>query len=135
VTDAEVFGFIDRYRAAFNALEPGAITALFDDAAAIVDMDATGVFPDAAATRAGMVALTDLYRSLGFVEARATRIAIDHVSENASEVEVCWSLALGDDPAEFATRYWLVDRGQGPRIAAVLAYSEKNAFASRPSER
>jgi hypothetical protein len=134
VTDAEVVSLVEGYRAAFNALDPNAITAFYDRASAIVDMNATGVFPDATATRANVVALTDRYRSLGFVEAHAERVDVDHVSENACEVDVGWSLTLSDGPLRFATRYWLVDRGEGPRIAAVLAYSEKRAMQSRSEQ-
>ena len=45
-----------------------------------------------------------------------------------AEVDVGWNMHLGDDNIRFATRYWIVDRAEGPRIASVLAYGEKSAI-------
>ena len=127
MTDLQVHEFIADYRAAFNVLDPAAVAAFYDEPSAIVDQDGTVVFAQRDATLENMELLTNYYRSIGFTSAEPSRIDIEHVSAEMTEVDVGWTMHLGTGHTEFATRYWIVDRAAGPRISAVLAYSERNA--------
>jgi ketosteroid isomerase-like protein len=131
MTDLQIHELITNYQAAFNLLDAAAVAEFYDEPAAIIDRSASVVFPKKDATRENMEVLTQYYRSIGFTSAEPTRIDIEHLSADTAEVDVGWTMYLGADSVQFATRYWLVDRASGLRIASVLAYSEKNAIKDR----
>lgn len=128
MNDAEATAFVEAYAAAFNRLDADAIAAFYDEPACIVDAGTTGVFEARDGIRANMVLLLERYRSLGFVEARADRVETEHLGSTMRQVDVAWTLRVRDGAVGFGTRYWLVDRGGGPHIAAVLAHDEHAAL-------
>ncbi len=131
MTDGQVRELFSDYQVAFNALDAAAVADLFDEPGAIVDGDRTTVFANRHALRESMGVLTSYYRSIGFVSAETARIDVEHVSDDAAEVDVAWEMRLRSGDVAFSTRYWLVERAGVPRVASVLAYSEGRVMAAR----
>jgi ketosteroid isomerase-like protein len=131
VTDRQIHEALSDYQAAFNMLDAAAVAEFYDEPSAIVDGGVTTVFAKKDATRENMELLTQYYQSIGFTSAQPTRIDIEHVSPEMAEVDVGWTMHLGAESIQFATRYWIVHRRQGLRIASVLAYSEPRATDNR----
>lgn len=127
MTDLQIRELIADYGVAFSALDATAVARFYDEPSAIVDQNGTAVFADEMAARENAELLTRYYRSMGFTAAEPTRVDIEHVSHEMAEVDVGWTMHLGEARVRFATRYWIVERADGPRIASVLAYSERNA--------
>ena len=127
MTDRQIQTLVSDYQAAFNLLDAAAVAGFYDDPSALVDVNGTAIFATKDATRQNMEHLTQQYRSIGFVLAEPTRIDIEHVSSEMAEVDVGWTMYLATGSVQFGTRYWIVDRAEGPRIASVLAYGEKEA--------
>jgi len=130
VTGDQVHELFQAYEAAFNARDPAAVAELFDEVSAIVDGERTVVFPQRDALRDSLRELISYYRSIGFISAQPVRLDIEHVSNEAAEVDVTWRMRLERGDTEFSTRYWLVSREGVPRVAAVLAYSEASSLLS-----
>ena len=131
VTDLQIHELMTNYEAAFNRLDSAAVAEFYDHPSAIVDANATAIFSNKTAIYENMQLLTQYYRSIGFTSAEPTRIDIEHVSAEMAEVDAGWTMHLATGSVQFATRYWIVDRSDGPRIASVLAYSEKQATGNR----
>jgi hypothetical protein len=119
----------DEYQAAFDALDVARVVDLFDEPCAIVDLDRTVVFRDRQSLSDGVSTLVSFYRSVGFVSALAARIDVQHLCDEAAQVDVTWKMRLRTGDATFSTRYWLAQRHQVPRISSVLAYSEGRAWS------
>lgn len=131
MTDAQVRELFSDYRDAFNGLDAAAVADFFDEPSAIVDGDRTAVFADREALRDSIGLLTSYYRSIGFVSVQTARIDVEHVSDDAAEVDVAWKMCLRSDDVVFSTRYWLVERAGVPRVASVLAHGEGRASTAR----
>jgi hypothetical protein len=128
MSDLQIREFIEDYQTAFNRLDAAAIAGFYDEPSAIVDRDRTAVFVEESSARENMTYLTQHYRAMGFTSVESERMRIERVSAEMAEVDVAWIMYLGEARLSFATRYWIVDRTEGPRIASVLAYGEKSAI-------
>lgn len=120
-----VAALVGRYASAFDTLDPDRIMAFYDVPATIVDSESTVVFASRDDIRANMQRLVDSYRSLGFRAAEPSDIRVDHVGDDLYQADVEWALHTDSSRVVFSTRYWIVDRPHGLRIAAVLAFSER----------
>jgi len=130
VTDTQVHSLFAGYTTAFNALVADHVASLFDERSAIIDDQRTVVFANREELRDSLELLMSYYRSIGFVGAERARMDIAHLSETLAEVDVGWRMRLADGDAEFSTRYWLADRPEGPKVVAVLAYNEAQAWSA-----
>lgn len=131
--------FFDSYRAAFETLDPAAITEHFGFPFHMTSdgdpPDLTAV-PDAATWLAQIGELVGFYRGIGASSARIEEISSTVLSERVEQVAIHWTLhdSAGNDLYDFHASYTLADVGGSPKVVA-LAHDELVSVAEFLAEK
>lgn len=116
--------FFDSYRAAFETLDPAAITEQFAFPFHMTSdgdpPDVTAV-PDAATWEEQIGRLVGFYRDIGATSARILDMSSTAISERVEQVAIHWALhdSGGNDLYDFHASYTLADVGGSPKIVAL----------------
>lgn len=133
-------GFLDAYRAAFEAFDPAAIADLFTYPCAIISdasEAAVTVVPSREAWIPRLERLIEAYRALGVRWAEPVTVKATELGSRLVQLTVHWRLMATDATPlyEFDAAYTLADRGAGFRVAAI-AHNEtprlRAAIEGRP---
>jgi len=122
----EIQRFFDDYAEAFNALDGAAVAALYAVPSGIAEDSGYTHWPSAEAVRANMLALCELYRARGYIEATCDPAAFLPQGENFAVVDMAWTIRWngGQAPSRFNTSYNLMRTPAGWRVLLCTAYSE-----------
>ena len=123
----EIQRFFDAYAEGFNALDGAAVAALYAVPSGIADESGYTHWPSAEAVCDNMVALCDLYRAKGFIEATCDPAAFLPQGENFAVVDLAWTIrwSAGQAPSRFNTSYNLMRTPDGWRVLLCTAYGER----------
>ena len=135
----ETTAFFEGYRCAFTQLDGAAVAALWQAPAGIADSHGPAGsarfthYADAAALRANMVALCEVYRGNGFSAAEFSVIEHADLGANHSFANVHWTLRRADGSTlqSFRTAYQLARGPERVQAQMCVAYEEDLA-AWRP---
>jgi hypothetical protein len=130
---AEIRQFFDQYRDAFNRLDGGAVSALYQVPSMISSASGEGLFTNEDALLDNNIALCSHYEKAGFVRAD---YRVNHDFAQGDDFYVAdlhWTITKADQSTDtFNTTYQLVKRQHSPwKIEHVCAYSEKRFWAEQ----
>lgn len=124
---SDIQTFLDRYCAAFNALDGDAVASLYSTPSGIIQAGVYTNWTSAEAVAENMLALCRLYRENGFV---STNYQVNSFFAQAHEhafVDLSWTVrrSEGLEAWRFNTSYNLMRNANGWQVVLCTAYEEK----------
>jgi hypothetical protein len=121
---ANVQGFLDAYRAAFETCDAAAIAGLFSYPCQITGGDheiTVTTIPNREVSVAQIERLVAAYRAIGVRSAEVLELHVVELTPRLAQAAVHWGLRdqEGETIYDFDASYTLADLGEGMRIAAI----------------
>lgn len=126
----DIIAFFESYRDAFNALDGDAVAALYSEPSGIAQDGLYEHWANRQPIAQNMVALCQLYRERGFMQARFEPRQFIGQGEHFAVADLHWRIDwnTGQEPWEFQTTYNLVRTAQGWKVLLCTAYAESALF-------
>lgn len=123
---SEIRAVFESYRNAFNALDGNAVAELYAEPSGIAQDSVYTHWPTREPVAENMVALCQIYKNKGFVNADFEPAQFIEQGESHAIADVKWQINWneGQEPWQFRTTYNLVRTSQGWRVLLCTAYSE-----------
>ncbi len=127
----EIRAFFEAYRNAFDALDGEAVARLYAVPSGIASDTGYEHWPAFEPIRENMVALCQLYKANGYLNARFEPERFIEQGEQYAIADVRWHIERSNSqPAwQFNTTYNLIRTGEGWRVLLCTAYSERRLNA------
>jgi hypothetical protein len=128
VLPPDLRAFFERYAAAFNALDGGAVAALYAEPSAIAQDGKFTYWATTAQVQENMVALCKLYQERGFQSTDWELGAYLNQGSSYAVVDLRWQIRWREPalPWNFSTTYNLTRGSAGWSIILCTAYEEDN---------
>ncbi len=127
----EIRAFFETYRDAFDALDGEAVARLYAVPSGIASDTGYEHWPTFEPIRENMVALCQLYKENGYLNARFEPERFIEQGEQYAIADVRWHIerSNGQLPWQFNTTYNLIRTSEGWRVLLCTAYSERRLNA------